>query len=160
MYLYIANFSGGGVEIADIKANRITNRVDSGSGAIRHMVLDPDGKTAFVSDMYRGRAGRIDLDSLTVTWSERLACNPNTIALSPDGERLYVSCRGKNNEENWHERGPELGKIFILDATTLEILAWLQGGNQPTGLAVSLDGVFLAFSNFYDDTIELYRLDK
>jgi DNA-binding beta-propeller fold protein YncE len=158
-FLLVTNFSDGGIEIVNAETRRITGRIDGMQGAMRHVVLDAAGDTAYGSDMYRGRVAKIDLSSRAVNWSPRLASNPNTIALSPNGKYLYVSCRGKNNEANWHERGEEYGKIFVLDAITLEIVEWLWGRNQPTGLAVSPDGTLIAFTNFYDDTIELYQIN-
>jgi hypothetical protein len=34
----------------------------------------------------------------------------------------------------------------------------VRGKNQPTGLAVSPDGKHLAFTDFPDDNLELYRI--
>ncbi len=157
--LYIANFSNGGLEIVNTTKLQIAERIEGGGKAMRHIVIDTTSETAYGSDMYRGRIAKIDLNSKAVVWSARLASNPNTIVLTPGGKYLFVSCRGKNNEANWHARGVEYGKIFVLDTDTLEIVDWLWGRNQPTGLAVSPDGTLLAFTNFYDNTIELYRID-
>jgi DNA-binding beta-propeller fold protein YncE len=157
-YLYIANFTNGSLEVARTDTASIRRRAESGPGAMRHVVLDAAGRTAYGSDMYRGRISRIDLVDLSTTRSARLASNPNTIVLSATDKYLFVSCRGKNNDANWHERGPEYGKIFVLDASTLMVIDWLWGRNQPTGLALSPDGSVLAFTNFYDNTIELYEV--
>ena len=156
--LYVANFTDGGLDVVGIETMSVDRRSEGGPGAMRHVVLDADGTTAYGSDMYRGRVLRVNLDDYTATTSARLASNPNTIVLSPTGDYLFVSCRGKNNDENWHERGPEYGKIFVLDASTLRVVDWLWGRNQPTGLALSPDGSVLAFTNFYDNTIEIYEV--
>ena len=157
--LYVANFSSGSVDIVSVGERRVTERIEEGGVAMRHLVVASDGMTAYGSDMYRGRIAKIDLESRSIVWSDRLASNPNTIVLSPDDRFLFVSCRGKNNEVNWHEKGGEHGKIFVLDSSTLDVIDWIWGGNQPTGLAVSQDGTLLVFSNFYDNTIELYEID-
>jgi len=80
----------------------------------------------------------------------------NTIALSPDGATLYVSSRGPNNLKNYTFKGPAFGKVYAVDTTTLTIKDWAWGGNQPTGLDVSPDGTRIVFSNFLDDTVEMY----
>jgi DNA-binding beta-propeller fold protein YncE len=83
----------------------------------------------------------------------------NTIVLSPDGDTLYVSSRGPNNAEDYTRKGPAFGKVYAVDTATLAIRDWTWGGNQPTGLDVSPDGTRIVFSNFLDDTVEMYEVD-
>ena len=83
---------------------------------------------------------------------------PNTIDLSPDGRVLIASNRGRNNPETYYRPGPEWGTIVVLDATTGTHLDAIVGGNQTTGLDISPDGTRLAYSDFLDDRIVIYRI--
>ncbi|MBT3273038.1 MAG: hypothetical protein HN368_07800 [Spirochaetales bacterium] len=156
--LYAANFTTGALEIINREQKLITDTVETGPGAMRHVVLDSAGVAAFASDMYTGRITAIDLRDRSFRKSGRLASNPNTIVLSSDDRYLFVSCRGRNNDVDYRMKSPERGKIFILDTRTLEIVDWIWGGNQPTGLALSPDNSMMVFSNFFDNTIELHDI--
>ena len=83
---------------------------------------------------------------------------PNTIDLSPDGRVLYVSNRGRNNPETYTRPGPEWGTVVVIDTTTGDYLDALSGGNQTTGLDVSPDGTMLAYSDFLDNRVTVYRI--
>lgn len=156
--LYVTSYEGSAVyryTTADWK--KAATREIPGS-AMRHLALSPDGKTVYASDMHGGAIYRLDAQTLQPLGSFKTDPNPNTIALSPDGKRLFVSCRGPNNPESYLLRSPVNGRVFIFDTATGDTEAILPGGNQPTGLAVSPDGHFLAFTNFLDDNVELWRI--
>ena len=72
---------------------------------------------------------------------------------------FFVSCRGKNNHVDYTLRSLENGKICRIDTETMKVIKSFEGGNQPTGLDISLDGKILCFSNFQDGNIELYNID-
>jgi DNA-binding beta-propeller fold protein YncE len=84
--------------------------------------------------------------------------NPNTIDLSSDGRFLFVSCRGPNNTASYMLRSPKNGKVMIFDTGKKSLVATLEGGNQPTGLAVSSDDNYLVFTNFLDNNFEVYDI--
>jgi sugar lactone lactonase YvrE len=88
--------------------------------------------------------------------SKRIGSNINTIVLSPDGKRIFASSRGRNNPEDYTRPGPEFGAVYMLNATDLSVEEKVWGRNQPTGLAVSPDGKYLAFTDFLDANLELY----
>lgn len=85
---------------------------------------------------------------------------PNTIALSPDGKYLYVSCRGPNNPtEGYLKKGLVLGRVYVIDTTTDTVKEFWEAGNQPTGLDISPDNRYLVISDFLDHQIRVYRRD-
>ena len=85
--------------------------------------------------------------------------NPNTIALSLDGNLLFVSCRGQNySEDNYSIPGPEWGTVLIFDTNSGKLVDAIIGGNQPTALGVSPDGKVLVFSDFLDGILEFYQI--
>jgi DNA-binding beta-propeller fold protein YncE len=156
--LYTAIFDAPLVELInmDEKKSAEKYRLYEGTGAARH-VLYAEGKL-FVSDMYRGNVCVLDAASGELIKAARIGSNINTIVLSPDGKHVYASSRGRNNPDDYTRPGPELGAVYALGAADLSIEEKVWGKNQPTGLAVSPSGKHLAFTDFLDDNLELYRI--
>jgi DNA-binding beta-propeller fold protein YncE len=125
-------------------------------GAKRHIVIAAGLGRMFVSDMYSGRIDVYSLAGGELISSVAVGPKLNTIALDPQENYLYISSRGRNNPRTYLIAGPDFGKVYVMDARTLEVVDWVWGGNQPTGLAVSPDGTVLAFTDFLDDRLELY----
>lgn len=84
--------------------------------------------------------------------------NINTIKLSSDNKKLFISSRGQNNNNGYLHKGPDFGKILVYDTVGKRITDWVWGGNQPTGLAVSPDNSLLVFSDFLDRRVEIYHI--
>jgi 6-phosphogluconolactonase (cycloisomerase 2 family) len=82
----------------------------------------------------------------------------DTVRLDPEDRFLYVSCRGPNNPESYELPSPANGSIHVIDAQSLRTVEVIPGGNQPTGLGITPDGRFLAFSNFQDRNVEIYAI--
>ena len=129
------------------------------SGSPRHIVVDGLNEFAYVSDMALGAVWVYDLAADKVTNQIPVWYNANTIDLTPDGEYLYVSTRGPNNPKGYAWRSLENGRVYVIRTDNRTVIEVIIGGNQPTGLDVSPDGRLLAFSNFQDDTVEVYAID-
>ena len=106
--------------------------------------------------MYWGSVYVISTVDDTLIKEVRIDHKPNTLSLSSDGKYLFISTRGPNNPESYLLKGPRFGKIYVMDTDVLEVIEWIWGQNQPTGLGISPDDSILAFSNFQDHTIEVY----
>lgn len=157
-HLWVGLYSTGDVEIIDTTTRRVVGRIALGPGAARHLVVDSTGRRVFLSDMLHGTVVLIDVASRRVVQRRRVGPNVNTIVLSPDGRYLFVSVRGRNNPETYLLRGPEFGRIVVLDAATLQTVEEVYGRHQPTGLDVSPDGRYLAATDFLDHNVALYRI--
>jgi len=155
-FLWVCLYSTGDVDIIDLDAGRVVDQIDLPDGAARHIVNNPSDTRMYLSDMYRGTVSIIDGATREVTASRRIGSNINTIALSPDGRFLYVSERGRNNPENYLLRGPVFGRLIVLDATDLSTVQEVWGRHQPTGLAVSPDGMLIAGTDFLDDNLAVF----
>ena len=129
------------------------------AGSPRHIVIDGESAFAYIGDMALGTVWVYDLAADRVTNQIPVWYNANTIDLTPDDEYLYVSTRGPNNSSGYELRSPENGRIYVIRTDDREVVEVIAGGNQPTGLDVSPDGTLLAFSNFQDDTVEVYAID-
>lgn len=127
-------------------------------GSKRHVVADPARGRLYVSDMARDLVEVYDARLDLLIAGVKVGSKPNTIALSPDGRLLYVSCRGPNNPDRGYlYKGYEMGRIYVVDLETLGVLEWWEGGNQPTGLAVSPDGGLVASTDFLDARLRVHH---
>lgn len=155
--LYVAGFEDGDIQVFDLSTGE-SRVIYSSGGAMRHLVGSPDGARLYGSDMGRANVVVVDVATDQVTDLAKTDRVPNTIDLSPDGQVLYVSNRGRNNPETYYKPGPEWGTVVVIDTSTGQYLDAVVGGNQTTGLDVSPDGLFLAFSDFLDDRVVIYRI--
>ncbi len=155
--LYVAGFEDGEIEVFDL-ATGDSEVIYRSGGSMRHLVGDAATGSMYASDM--GRAHVLVIDTTTNEVEELATVDkvPNTIDLSPDGKVLYVSNRGRNNPETYYKPGPEWGTVVAIDTATGDYLDAIIGGNQTTGLDVSPDGTLLAFSDFLDNRVTVYRI--
>lgn len=164
LYMYLAQYEVQGKAIGrllkvELSSMAIVARLGA-EGSKRHIVTDAKRKLLYVSDMARDIVEVYDLRDDSLLASVAVGAKPNTIELSPDGRLLYVSCRGPNNpDKGYLYKGYEFGRIYVLDAETLSVKEWWEGGNQPTGLDLSPDGRLVVFSDFLDDRLRVYRRD-
>jgi hypothetical protein len=115
--------------------------------------FSPEGDRVFVPLL-----GRSGIDVFRLAARGEADPNLNTIVLSPDGTRLFVSSRGRNNPGDYTLPGPEFGTVSALSPEDLSIEETIWGRNQPTGLAVSPDGNYMVFTDFLDANLELYNI--
>jgi len=154
--LYTAIYDGPIIAVVDMAQNKVVTRYrfHEGEGAARHVIYR-DGRL-YVSDMYRGTVNILNASTGAVIASRRIGPNINTIVLSPDGKRIFASSRGRNNSVDYTRPGPDFGAVYLLNAADLSQEERIWGRNQPTGLAISPDGKYLAFTDFLDKNLELY----
>ena len=127
------------------------------SAAMRHVAVNKNETTAYVSDMYHRCVYELNLRTFKITSTWKVFNNPNTIELLDD-KYLFVSSRGPNNKTDYTNRSPVNGKVSVIDIASGKNVCQIEGGNQPTGLALSPDGTTLCFSNFQDANVEMYRI--
>lgn len=157
-YLYVAGFDSGEIQKIDLKTGQGKIIYKSG-GAMRHIAADEERKVLFISDMGKSVIWQVSLTDDSVKKFANTDVNTNTIVLSPDKKVLFASCRGINySAENYSVPGPEWGSVLLFDAESGRMLDAIIGGNQPTALAVSLDGKILVFSDFLDARLEVFEI--
>ncbi|MCX7656408.1 MAG: beta-propeller fold lactonase family protein [Treponemataceae bacterium] len=155
-FLLVTTYDGGTFIQFDTTKWKPIQRIKLAGSNLRHVVLSPDNRWAYVSDMAKNRVYQIRVASFSIEKIFMVDHNPNTIDLSPDGKWLFVSCRGPNNPESYLLRSPRSGRIAVINLEDGKIVHEFSAGNQPTGLDVSPSGSYLALSNFLDNTIELF----
>jgi DNA-binding beta-propeller fold protein YncE len=157
-YLYAALFDTGEVKKVEVKRRKVVKVLDGRGGAKRHLIMNPETKRLFASDMSRGAVYVYSLENDKLLKKIWVGKKSNTIELSLRLNRLFVSCRGPNNAETYLKKGPRFGKVYVIDTESLEVKEWIWGGNQPTGLDVSPGGLRMVFTDFLDDRVEVYRV--
>lgn len=153
------SFDSGIIEKFDVETGKRLDSISIQNSAMRHIVMNSSKTKAYISDMYYRSIYELDMASFKITRKVQVFNNPNTIDLLDD-KWLFVSSRGPNNKEDYTKPSPVNGKIQIIDTATMKVVTSFEGGNQPTGLDVSDDGKILCFSNFQDENIELYSIEK
>lgn len=157
-FLYVCIFDTGNIDIIALDILEVKETLRFGPGAKRHIVLDDAEGKGYVSDMATGRVSSFSLADGKILKSLWVGSNLNTLVMGPDGRHLFVSSRGRNNPETYLKKGPDFGRIIVIDAAAMKIVDWVWGRNQPTGLAVSPDGRHIAFTDFLDDNLEVYDI--
>lgn len=153
--LFVAGYDAGEIQMLDLDAGE-GEVIHATGGAMRHLVRSPD--LVYASDMARDAVFTVHPATLEVSEFAVTDRLPNTIDVSPGGELLAVSNRGRNHPETYHLPGPEWGSVLLYDTSDGELLDAIVGGNQPTGLDVSPDGEWLAYSDFLDDRVTVLSL--
>ena len=138
----------------DLKKRKIIKRFGR-RGAKRHIVKDGRGRM-YVSDMWYAKIEVYDLKTDRLIKRIPVFYKPNTIVLSPDEKRLYVSCRGPNHPRGYTRKGLRMGRLYAIDLDRLEVSEFWEGGNQPTGLDISPDGKSLVSTDFLDNRVRVY----
>lgn len=156
-HLLVAYYGSGHICVIDTQTWQASALIHVG-GAPRHVVIDATGTVAYISDLANPRIAVFDIPNRRVLAWVPVGVHPNTIDLSPDGRLLFVSSRGPNDPVDYTRRSPENGAIYVVDTVRHQVVGIIDGGNQPTGLDVSPDGNLLAFSNFQDNNVEVYRI--
>jgi len=158
--LFVTNYSTGDLHRIDTGSWELVESIASPRlGALRHVVAGQDPDLLFASDMRRARVYIYNLKAGKIETEIPVDRNPNTIALSPDGRYLFVSCRGPNAPETYLARSPRSGELHVIETATRKVVDRRVLGNQPTALAVHPSGRYLVVSNFRDNNIEFYRID-
>lgn len=130
--------------------------VESPGAAFRPAAASRD--RLFFGDMASGRLLILAPANDRILGRPHIGSNPNNLFADPTGNFLFAVTRGRNNPQDYTLPGPEFGRLLMLSPQTGEILASVWGRHQPTGLAVSSDGRWVAFTDYLDDKVELYYI--
>lgn len=146
--VYVSNEMSGDLTIIDPAARRAVGRVALGKRP-RGMAASPDGKLLYIAlsgspiggpgvdesdlpppDKRADGIAVLDLASNRVLRIIRGVSDPESVAVSPDGGRLYVASE-------------DTGQLIVLDAQSGGVRAAIPVGDEPEGVAVSPDGALV-----------------
>jgi len=151
---YASNFDRGQVAVLDGATWKVKATWSAGRAPRPVATL---GNLLFVGDMGSAQVLLLDLATGKTVGTVPVPSNPHQMTASKD--LVAVASRGRNNPSDYQQPGPEYGKVTLLDAKG-GVVASVWGRNQPTGLAFSADGKYLAFTDFLDNNLELYRITR
>ncbi len=155
--LYVAGYASGELQRIHLPTGEGTLVFKTG-GSFWALAGDDARGLLYVDDNALGAVFVVDLTTETATRLSTTDSRPNTLRLAAGGRLLLVSNRGKEDPKNAAHEGPEWGSILLIDTAGGTVLDAIVGGNQCTALAVSTDGAMLAFSDFFDDRIRVYKV--
>jgi YVTN family beta-propeller protein len=156
--ILVTNERGGTLSVIDGVSRKVVNTVPLGKRP-RGMKLSPDGKLLYVAlsgspiagpgvdektlppaDKGADGIGIVDMTTLKLVNILRGVSDPEQLAISGDGKRLYIASE-------------DTGRGIILDAVTGKTIASLVVGGEPEGVTLSPDGKFVYMSSEEDHQI-------
>jgi YVTN family beta-propeller protein len=156
--ILVTNERGGTLSVIDGVSRKVVNTVPLGKRP-RGMKLSPDGKLLYVAlsgspiagpgvdektlppaDKGADGIGIVDMTTLKLVNILRGVSDPEQLAVSGDGKRLYIASE-------------DTGRAIILDAVTGKTIASLAVGGEPEGVTLSPDGKFVYMTSEEDHQI-------
>lgn len=127
----------------DVQAGRIEASFGPEASTQRQFAVSRDGRTVFLGDPAGGKIRKIDLASGKELAISETSAQAQSIAVSSDGARLWVVDRGEDT-------------IKVLDGGDLRLIAGLDAGNLPMGVALTPNGRYALVSNALSADIAVY----
>lgn len=129
------------VSIVDAATQAILRRIDV-PGAVHHVAVSPDGRTAVVTQPGADSITAFDLQSYAVLATVRVGAVPNYAAFAADGATLFVSLAGDD-------------AIVTLDTARWQVTGQIATGASPEHLVLAPDGQRLYVANVGDGTVSV-----
>lgn len=156
----VSNFDDDTVTMIDVANNTVKGTIRVGLYP-DSLAFSPDGAVLYVTcqepalmaiEPRTGSVLRADIpknDSLyaidartgNVSWTMDVRYSPAGIAVSPDGSRLYVTCR---NETSYN-----IGSVRVIDAHNRSLVKSIEVGKEPEGIWSSPDGSRLYVTHLF-----------
>ena len=127
----------------DVMAGRIEAGFGAPTGRARQFALSADGKYVYLGDPAGGKISKIDLASGRETAASTAEASAQNMAVSRNGGRVWVVDR---NED----------MVKVLDGNDLRLIAGLDAGNLPMGLALTPNGRYALVSNALSADVVVY----
>ncbi len=118
---YVAIMGEAKILTIDLRSNAVVGQVGDAGQTPRHLLLSPDDRHLYVSNNHENLVRKIDLASGVAVGKARTGVETRTMAMSSDGESLYVV----NYED---------GTVSKVRTSDMEILQTEQSGVHPVGI--------------------------
>lgn len=154
----VTNERSGDLSVIDGETREVLATLPLGKRP-RGLKLSPDGKLLYVAlsgspisppgtdpdtlppaDKGADGIGVVDLDRIELVNVLRGVSDPEQLAVSADGRKLYIASE-------------DTGQAVVMDATSAEVLATMPVGGEPEGVTLSPDGRWVYMSSEEDHQI-------
>ncbi|MCA9433475.1 MAG: YncE family protein, partial [Candidatus Omnitrophica bacterium] len=105
------------------------------------LIADPSGGALYIAEDTGQQVAIFDIESETVTEKIPLNAPPTSLALTHDGNRLYVATASPK------------GQVAVIDIQNSKIIDSIPVGHTPQDLALSPDGSNLYVCNRFDNEV-------
>jgi YVTN family beta-propeller protein len=146
--LYVANEGANTVSVINTSAGSVEQNITVGTQP-QAVVFSPDGSTAYVVNYGSGTVSVIATHDQSVTDTVEVGQStysvPESLALSPDGAKLYVTF-GYRADTPYCPGNPPApgtcpGEVAVFDTANIQAPpAYLKVGDVPMGIAITPDG--------------------
>jgi DNA-binding beta-propeller fold protein YncE len=131
------------VLVVDVDARRVERAIETGEAGTHLLALSSDGRHVYTANIGSGSVSKLDLADGRLVRTVAVAPQAEAIALSPDGEELWV---GSN----------AMHQVRIFDAGTLDSVATVPTrGEVPIRLAFTPDGRRVLVSHVQSSDVTL-----
>jgi DNA-binding beta-propeller fold protein YncE len=113
--------------MVDFATGAIDSAITTGFPASHMVVITPDARWAFTTNITPGTVSRIDLRAKKLDTSFTIGTRVEGIAITPDGREIWL---GGNTSKT----------VYILDAATGAVRGTIEGFGMPYRLGVTADG--------------------
>jgi len=120
--LWTASSETGAISIIDLRAKKLSAKIDADVKGANRLKFTPDGKMAFISRLQSGDISVYDTQSHKEIKKINIGHGAAGILMDPDGTRVFIACTPDNY-------------VAIIDLKTLEVTGHLDVGGGPDGLA-------------------------
>jgi YVTN family beta-propeller protein len=165
-HLFVTHFFTGRITVIDQMSSTVQETLSTGSDTnlSQFIAIAPDGKKAYLPQTRSNTTNMarlfdttvfpivnvLDVANLRLLVPERITLDtadkpvnmPFSVALSPDGETLYLANTGSND-------------VSVIDLNTNHGVAHIAVGANPRGIAITPDGSRIFVNNVLDGTLSV-----
>ncbi len=120
--LWTANAQDGTLSVIDIAARKVTDTLDAKIFGANRLKFTPDGSQVFISSLANGNLFVYEAASKREVRQIPIGHGAAGILMDPVAHRAFVACSPDNS-------------IVVVDLRTLQVVAHLDVGGEPDGLA-------------------------
>lgn len=137
--------SGAHISVVDLQSQSVVHRISTGEFKGPHAMLFDGNGDLWVIFEETGELGRVATDTMELAETYDIGASnkrPPFIEITPDGTRIYVSCK--------------LGDIIVFDVGARQVVTEIDVPKGTEGIAISPDGSkFYAAENTKQDLLEI-----
>lgn len=135
--VYVSNFSDDSVSVIDAATNTVSATLSLDFGGTDGfgpdgLIVSDDGKFLYVANRSTGNITIIDADTNSAVGIVSSGSQTNSVALSPDGSKLYTTAQGASDSLKTYDIDPATGLLTFNDSVA--------AGNAPLSASICENG--------------------